>query len=125
MERLSRSFEQLYLVEHLLLRSARRVARPIELPFIYGFSLSAVLSAAPSRVRDPAWRSFAARVVRQNVPAHLELSLLFLEPLEMVEFEDHYWRWRTTLAVPEDPRARALASAALRDFLVAHEEAGP
>ncbi|MCE9672075.1 hypothetical protein LY474_30145 [Myxococcus stipitatus] len=110
---LNRRRSQLYIVEHVLLRSARR---PGDETFPYGFTLTAVISTATSQWSTAEYQSFAREVIRSNAPAHVVADCLFLGPTRMASFERLYWAWRNALREQDESRI-ATASARLRDFL--------
>ncbi|MCP3100281.1 hypothetical protein LZ198_15530 [Myxococcus sp. K15C18031901] len=111
--RLNRRRSQLYIVEHLLLRSARRSD---EDTFAYGFTLTAVISTATGQWKTTEYQSFAREVIRSNAPALVVTDCLFLGPTRMAGFERLYWAWRNALR-DQDPSSIATTSARLRDFL--------
>lgn len=117
---LADALQQLYLVEHLLLRDAM-ASDPA--PFDTSFTLSVVLSGPPSTLGDPAWRDFVRRAVRSSTPAHVMPWTVFIEPREMVDFEHLYWPWRDAIR-DDDPDQRRKASIALRDWLIRHRPDG-
>ncbi|NTX08624.1 hypothetical protein [Myxococcus sp. CA040A] len=121
---LNRQRSQLYIVEHVLLRSARRDG---EDAFAYSFTVTAVVSTATQQWRNPEFQSFAREVIRSNAPALVVADCLFLGPARMAGFERLYWAWRNALR-QEDSAGLATASARLRDFLEAatrESEAAP
>lgn len=117
---LNRQRSQLYIVEHVLLRSARRDG---EDAFPYSFTVTAVISTATRQWSDSEFQTFAREVIRSNAPALVVADCLFLGPARMARFERLYWAWRNALRL-EDSSGLATASARLRDFLeVATREA--
>jgi len=123
--------DQLYLVEHTLLRHAlyqindddyndfnselishynklddaiERVTyqEPIESDeFIFSFTMTAVVSANPSQLKDSAFRMSVHEAVQQNSPANLLLRYCFISARNMYFFEILYWDWRRALKKKE------------------------
>lgn len=117
LRKLSRSAQQLYIVEHTLLRFGRFRERGRDFP--YSFSATAVLSPPAELRRDSDYRTFAQQVIRANTPAHIVIDDLFLRPAAMCRFEDLYWAWRGALR--RQNRAEIIrTSAAVRLFLELH-----
>jgi hypothetical protein len=113
---LRRHGQQLYVVEHVLLRHGRfRDGGPGD-PFVYSFTITAVLSPPPGRLDDPEYRAFARQVLRENAPAHVVVEDRFLSPARMRDFEPLYWSWRHALRECDREEIRA-TSARLRRFL--------
>ncbi|MFY1826881.1 hypothetical protein ACN47A_13255 [Myxococcus fulvus] len=112
---LNRQRSQLYIVEHLLLRSARREGEDV---FPYSFTVTAVISTATGEWREPEFQTFAREVIRSNAPALVVAECLFLGSSRMAAFERLYWAWRNALR-QGDELGLSLASARLRDFLEA------
>lgn len=119
MGELAAAMQQLYLVEHVLLRFAETGAALTS--FDYSFTLSAVVSAPPPTLRDVAWRDFVRQATRAATPAHLALRVVFVGPVAMCHFESLYWAWRRALRCPDDAEARRVTSIALRDWLIDHQ----
>jgi hypothetical protein len=105
---LGRSCQQLYVVEHNLLRFAGIPGFP------YSFTVTAVLSPPAQERNDPAYRDFARQVLRENTPAHIVVRDRFLSPSRMHVFERLYWQWRWAL---RQGKERAETSAQLIRFL--------
>lgn len=110
---------RLYVVEHLLLRAARR---PGEItPFPYAFTLSVVLSACILGDDQPdAMRRQVEATVRENSPAHVALRFCYLNHRQMRRFLALRHDWLNALRDNGDGRL-AWACARLRDFLIAHD----
>lgn len=121
---LHRRCQQLYIVEHSLLRFSRsrrgerrREQRASgEEAFSFSFTVSAVLSRAPGHAGDPAFEREAREVLRRNAPAHVAVEYCFLTPSKMRRFEELHRAWRDAL---HQRRGWALvhASTELRAFL--------
>ncbi len=121
---LDRRSQQLFVIEHILLRDASEPDFAANLPpsskvepgaplrFEYGGALTAVI--ASSRVDEAGFRRFASEVIRSNAPAHLSTRCRFLDPAGLVRFEELYWPWRRALAGSGDLPA---TSRRLRDYL--------
>jgi len=119
---------QLYLVEHTLLRHAlfqldgedyngdlmsqqNRIEDPVEVAtsletidsdnFIFSFTMTAVVSASPSQLKDSAFRMSVHEAVQQNSPANLLLKYCFISARNMCFFEILYWAWRRALKKKE------------------------
>lgn len=114
MTEVSASLRQLYIVEHLLLRDS-------DLPptsFEYSFTVTAVIST-PSEGDTPGFRDLAAQVLRENAPAHVAVDILYLTPLQLLQFEA---RRRAVLRALRrgDAEERRTASNRLITFLRQH-----
>lgn len=128
---------QLYVVEHSLLRFAGRddlagrgnepgevdggLAEPVEpaalkKPFVYDFTITAVISVSREERSDPNYRRFVRGVIRQNTPSHIVADYCFLDPCRMREFESLYWDWQHALR-SGDKAEIAETSRRLRRFL--------
>jgi hypothetical protein len=109
---------RLYIVEHVLLRTARRLrgSGPATGGFDYGFTLSAVVCVPTAHSGDAGFRRQVVGVVERNAPAHLAVVTRFLEPERMRDFETLHMAWRKALAA-RVPRHMVKRSVALRDFL--------
>lgn len=146
---LGRMCYQLYLVEHALLRGAEEapprattqsepadaagwdLAGPADFDFEYSFTVTAVVSFPPPGTRPlmplttGAESSLAERqaqvwdLIRENVPAHIDVVPCLLSPAQMLRFEDLQGRWKLALL---QQNASELASSAskLRRFLQEH-----
>ncbi len=109
---------KLYLVEHVLLRSARRLrGAGIDLDqFDYSFTVSAVLHIPGTQGRDPGFRRQAVALLRANTPAHIVLQPRFLDTEQLSDFESLYADWCDAIR-SRDPRGIVRHSVQLRDFL--------
>jgi hypothetical protein len=118
---LRRHSQQLYIVEHNLLRFGRfrDTRRRGDARFPYSFTATAVLSPPPRLRRDDDYRDFARRVIRANAPTHVAMHELFLGPAQMFVFEPLYWAWRHALR-SGGYLEKAVTSFALRVFLQLH-----
>ncbi|MEM9596687.1 MAG: hypothetical protein AAGD06_20630 [Acidobacteriota bacterium] len=132
MRSLDRHLQQLYVVEHNLLRYGRTWAPrppgdghppPPPAPFEYSFTVTAVISTCADPADESGHRAFACRVLRSNAPAHVVVDVCFLRPRRMCDFEHLYWSWRRALRRwsrqrrLEDLRRLTRASGRLRSFL--------
>ncbi|HZE68831.1 MAG TPA: hypothetical protein VE135_04800 [Pyrinomonadaceae bacterium] len=138
MQRLKRCCQQLYIVEHSLLRFGRskpenesnttegdyrwrgdqgeQVEPHYPRRFDYSFTITAVVSAPEYEEYDENYKTIVREVIRQNTPSHIVTEYCFLRPHQLRHFESLYWAWRFAL------RRRRLgqvisASARLRRFL--------
>jgi hypothetical protein len=109
---------KLYLVEHVLLRTARYLrGESIGLDlFDYAFTVSAVLHIPDAQGKDPGFRRQAATLLRANTPAHIVLLTRFLDAARLSEFEDLHAAWCAALQ-SRDPRDIVRNSVQLRNFL--------
>jgi hypothetical protein len=130
---LGRHARQLYIVEHTLLRfgCARNGLDDLEpephdtepgepAPFVYSFTITAVLPRSDGMVDDRDYRTWVHEVIRQNAPAHIVVDYCFLRFRQMRHFEKLYgaWRW----ALRRGGREHIIhTSARLRRFLVRHQ----
>lgn len=121
---LSRRCQQLYIVEHTLLRFGRRLRgrhhrhHRHEPPpaFACSFTVSAVLSRPPGAEGGDAFEQMARDIVRRNAPAHVAVEYCFLRPAQMRRFEELHRSWREALH-HGNCRAIVHASVRLRTFL--------
>ena len=134
--------QQLYLVEHNLLRLGRSKRHEETAPhdedepglgphqtlqaheqdsgevdFEYSFTLTAIISALPRRLNDDDYRKVAREVIKRNLPAHLVADICFLHPVRMGHFEALYWAWRRALRRRHE-RDIIQTSHSLRRFLI-------
>jgi hypothetical protein len=109
--------QQFYVVEHTLLRSGRFRAPG---PFVYDFTATVVFSPPSTLRSDDDYKSFVSGIVRENTPAHIVVSELFLTPSQMTDFEPLYWAWRHALRCGERPSI-VDTSIVLREFLAGLE----
>ncbi|HEX7315694.1 MAG TPA: hypothetical protein VF297_17375 [Pyrinomonadaceae bacterium] len=124
-QQLCRHRQQLYIVEHTLLRFGRSKdeqsdARANENggceKFVYSFTITAVVSTSARGESTKDYQTFVREVVRQNTPSHIVVDYCFLDLRQMREFEQRYWAWRRTLRRRER-RDIVETSARLRAFL--------
>jgi len=130
--KLRRHSEQLYIVEHNLLRFGRSyhhqaadeqddspLAEHNRHEFNYSLSFSAVIGAPWELVHDRNYRNHAKQVIRENSPCHLAVDYVFLAPFHLARFEYLYWHWRRALR-QGNRRQIVYTSARLRRFLQRH-----
>jgi hypothetical protein len=125
LQQLANSCQQVYLVEHLLLRYALADTSGLgeaRQTFVYNFTLSAIVCTKRSLRHSRDYRQWVRDTVRRNTPAHLCLNYCFLTPGELIVFEGHYWAWRQALKSADSQR-RQITSVALRDYLQVHTAA--
>jgi hypothetical protein len=110
--------EEVWVVEHVLLRPRAAPARPDD-PFL-AYKISVI---APARLKSGVAtpRDFVIAAVERNCPAHIESAGLFLEPKEMNLFASLHGQWRQALpgaaASPSSLGRLDQSAAALRRFL--------
>jgi hypothetical protein len=113
---------KLYVVEHLLLRSARQLrGAGFGLDrFDYAFTVSAVIHVSDAQGKDqgqdPGFRRRAAAVLCANTPAHIAVLPRFLNAEQLRDFEAVYEDWCDALR-SRDPWDIVRRSVQLRDFL--------
>jgi hypothetical protein len=114
---------KLYVVEHLLLRPARRLrGAGIHLDrFDYAFTISVVLhlpdAEGKDQGKDPGFRRRAAALLRANTPAHIVVLPRFLNAEQLRDFEAVHADWCAAIR-SRDPRDIVRSSVRLRDFLM-------
>jgi hypothetical protein len=108
--------QQLYIVEHNLLRFGRFRERPPDGRFVYSFTITAVIASPACLDDDADYRKFAREVIRENAPSHVVVEYCFLPPSEMRTFEELNGAWRRALR-EQDRRLIVRTSASLRRFL--------
>ena len=116
---LGRHSRQLYVVEHTLLRFGR--FRKPDDPFVYSFTITAVIAVPPRLRNDGDYRRFACEVIRDNTPAHVVVDYLFLRPGDLRRFENLYGAWRRALR-KRNRREIIDTSTSLRRFLQDHQD---
>jgi hypothetical protein len=92
--------ETFYLVEHILLRPMA-ADESQDVPILadsqrkdpFSLQLSFVFPNWPLRFIDPGFRIFVERTVREETPAHLSLTIQWLDQTAMPAFEDAYNKW--------------------------------
>ncbi len=119
----NRHRQQLYIVEHALLRFGRsqpnRDAQEDsrDAPdFVYSFTITAVVSTSTNAASDQDYQAAVRDVIRQNAPAHIAVVYCFLDLQQMRLFESLYWSWRRALRQRGSPDI-IFTSAQLRSFL--------
>ncbi|MGA9995878.1 MAG: hypothetical protein WBP93_10705 [Pyrinomonadaceae bacterium] len=125
-QNLSQTRQQLYIVEHTLLRFGRSKpdereqddsnGRPDQSDFVYSFTITAVVSRPSGTPSDADYQTIVREVIRQNTPAHVVADYCFLRPQMMRRFESLYWAWRRALR-NRQRREIIITSARLRSFL--------
>ncbi len=122
MRTLDRHCQQLYIVEHNLLRFGRRWhPHHHHHKFVYSFTITAVICTCRRLRNDQDYRAYVRAVIRENTPAHIAVDYCFLDHFHMFFFEVLYWSWRCALRTRRHLR---WTSARLRDFLSRHQHAG-
>lgn len=114
-ERIHRARTQMYVVEHTLLRFGRRRSRTDD-PFLYSFTITAVVSLPKKERLSRDDRTKVAEIVRENTPAHIAAAICFLDPCRLLTFEHLYREWQDALRSRNTPAIRR-SSARLRRFL--------
>lgn len=112
----------LTLVEWTLLRYARDHPHGSDAPDTpdrYSFRISAVLPAGDDTIADSGWRHQARAILRANMPAHVEVEMVFLHPRAMRYFRLLHKAWTAALRNPASGR-RARTSRNLAAFLERH-----
>jgi hypothetical protein len=92
--------EYFYLVEHILLRPMSGDLEQ-QLPILagsrsrdpYSLQLSFVLPGWPPRLQHPGFKAFVERLIRAETPAHLTLTIHWLDREAMTGFETAYHDW--------------------------------
>lgn len=135
-QKLRRFSQQLYIIEHTLLRFGRADRRPppastsqeIEResprdpqPFHYSFTITAVLCLPNCGPDSENYQDQVREIIRQNTPSHILDQYCFLKPWQLYRFEALYWAWRQALE-QENLRKLIVASARLTRFLERHTQ---
>jgi hypothetical protein len=111
---------KLYVVEHLLLRSARYLRGAGRDRLDYAFTVSALIHVSDAQGKDqgqdPGFRRRAAAVLRANTPAHIAVLPRFLNAGQLRDFEAAYKDWCDAVR-SRDPSDIVRRSVQLRDFL--------
>lgn len=131
-QQLRRYSQQLYIIEHILLRFGRvELAhppastgepsqveeKPEPQPFYYSFTITAVLCLPTCEQDSKNYQNQAREIIRQNTPAHILVEYCFLKPWQLCRFEALYWAWRQALE-QQNMRKLMVASARLTRFLI-------
>jgi hypothetical protein len=121
MVRLNRDSEGLHVVEHLLLRPRGVRTATLRSPDFYACRLSVVLPRWPARFAEVGFCRLVQDTVRQNCPAHVLPTFVWLDLEPMRQFERLHAQWLDQLGRRDDG-FRALNDTApqLSDFLVEH-----
>jgi hypothetical protein len=118
-EKLQCSSQRVYIIEHSLLRYALKhdgysfnlldddctEKENGEYYFDFDFHITAVFSGCHDTVGDAAYRSLAEEIVRENTPAHIVATCVWITPWRMILFEFLYAAWRLELTAPKKNRA--------------------
>lgn len=99
--------EGMYLIENFLLRPDRRLVPPD--PFLpicadpnctdcsamdpYSYRIHIILPAFGTRFSDIDFRRWAERVIREEVPAHIQPKVCWINESDMASLEDAYQDW--------------------------------
>ena len=93
--------QRFYLVEHVLLRpldedqfQSAPLMRAAAASDPYSLRFSLVFPGALPRLADPNYRAFIAQTVRDETPAHLVASLVWLDEATMPDFVAAFRRWQ-------------------------------
>lgn len=102
--------EDFHIIEHVLLRP-RSEREPVfhqegvhDLPSLmealkedetdfYSFRISVVLPKWTARFNDSRFQALATETFHLNIPAHISIDYVWLEPEEMCDFEQYYCEW--------------------------------
>jgi hypothetical protein len=92
--------ERLWVVEHILLRPIEGDLQQ-QVPILadprlkdpYSLQISCILPSWPARFTHPHFRTFVERTIRQESPAHLALTIRWLDQPAMAAFEAAYQEW--------------------------------
>ena len=92
--------ETFHLVEHILLRPMTAdqtqlvpILEESQFKDPYSLRVSFVFPAWPRRLANPAFRGFVESTIREETPAHLTLTIYWLERPAMENFESAYLDW--------------------------------
>jgi uncharacterized protein len=123
------SREGLFIVEHILLRPYSNQPQPLIPVFLdnedhpavdpYSFRVSVILPSGflpgdpetvtdPRRFADRDFRSYAARVIRLEAPAHVAVNIFWLDEDQLAVFESAYRRWLIVSSVFPESRLSEL-----------------
>jgi hypothetical protein len=114
-QQLHRSCQQLYIIEHILLRVALGHGKH-ESDFSYSFTITAVIAVSSDKQEK---QTRICELIRQNTPSMIKLNYCFLSTKQLFEFELLYWTWRRELK-NNHLAARIKSCVKLRDYLQAH-----
>ncbi|MGO4711439.1 hypothetical protein [Bradyrhizobium sp. 2TAF24] len=109
----------LHVIEHVLLRPARRLRGDATTPppFDYAFTVSVVMHFPGTARADDDMRAHFVALLRARTPAHIALRVHQLTASEMQSFTPRHTAWRTALR-SRDPWAIVRSCVRLRDALV-------
>ena len=120
----------LHIVEHNLLSADAQLSTgsqltdddaPDQSPFPPTFTITAVLSTLHEITPD--YRAFVYDLIRRSTPTHLALTMCFLHPAHMCEFEDLQFNWREAV-LDGSRQSRRDSATLLRDFVQQHSDLG-
>ncbi|MEO5641902.1 MAG: hypothetical protein ABIQ40_00515 [Bacteroidia bacterium] len=74
----------------------RTLHNGVEIPQLsfYSLSITVIMPTWTARFSNPGFRKTISQLLRNYAPAHISITEFFLEPSEMIEFEDLYEQWR-------------------------------
>jgi hypothetical protein len=80
-----------------------------EIPLLsfYSFGISVIMPSWTARFTNQGFRKTVSMLLRNHAPAHCSIAEFWLEPEEMLEFENLYRQWRKAYA-GKDPVAESL-----------------
>jgi hypothetical protein len=113
------AYEELYVVEHVLLRPSQPTATAgIPPADFYDYRISAVLPSWAARFQHPGFRDLAEQLLAENCPAHLLAECHWLDRPAMAKFKQLYRQWRALKhTVPADLGKLDQTALALAKFL--------
>ena len=92
---LNRDSEDLYIVEHLLLRPLTPAPDAAVGEDFYSFRISVIFPGWSARCNNLNFRNLAEETLRLNVPAHICPEFYWLDFAHMQDFERLYQKWQT------------------------------
>jgi hypothetical protein len=119
---LNRDSEDLYIVEHLLLRPLTQAPDAAGGEDFYSFRISVIFPGWSARCNNLNFRNLAEETLRLNVPAHIYPEFYWLDFAHMQDFERLYQKWQT-LKTDRDTTPADLDQTALQlvEFLRAQD----
>lgn len=90
----------------------------------YNFRMTVVFPSWPARFQDESFRTLAEKIFKEECPAHIKISILWLSLPRMKSFDDLYFSWLEAVKTDADSPAAHDISQQLSLFLMAGRTGG-
>ena len=88
-KKINSELEGFHMVEHILLRTSNRVITNDD----YSFKISFIFPDWPARFQQMTFRERVNEWITENIPAHIDVDILWLNVWQMEQFEYSYKYW--------------------------------